>query len=130
MEKITHTQFMRNQMDVTMHKVAATLGITVQDYIQHLYNCSTDWLMHHLNHDYDAADNVMQCQEFYKWWALHAYHRDCQWLQTIANAVAVYNEPNRLIADWLYYHSATRLTNLKNKQAQTLFNAYANINWV
>lgn len=117
-------------MDVTLNKVVAIIGITSEAYLQHLYNVAIEWLLDHLNNDTEVVDEVMQCQAFWSWWALQAYHRDSQWLNSVAYGIATYQEPARLLNDWMYYHSTARLINMQNKHAQILFNSYANINWV
>lgn len=127
---MSNTKFIKHQMQVTTNKVTNTLGISSEAYIKYLYDAATNWLLDHLNNDTLVVDEVMQTAEFWKWWALQAYHRDVQWLSSSAYAIAASHEPARLLNDWLYYHSAARLLDMNNKHAQILYNSYANINWV
>lgn len=117
-------------MQITANKVTSILGINLAAYASFLHDAGTDWLLDHLNNDTLVVDEVMQTDEFWAWWALQAYHRDVQWLSSSAYAIAAHHEPDRLLNDWLYYHSAARLIDMRNKHAQILFNSYANINWV
>lgn len=127
---MSNTQFVKNQMDVTANRVISTLGITRDAYMNMHYNSATEWLLNHFANDTLIVDEVMQKKEFWSWWALQAYHRDNQWLNSITHINATYYERNRLIADWIYYHSVGRLSDMANKHAQILFNSYANINWI
>jgi len=126
---MSQAKFIKSQMDVTMKKVTSILGINSDTYFTHLYSVATEWLLDHLNNDTLAVDEVMQTQEFWRWWALQAYHRDCNWLDSSAYGIAAKHETARLLNDWLYYHSSARLLNMENKHAQLLYNSYANINW-
>ena len=126
---MNNTKFIKNQIQVTLHKVTAILGISIDTYKDYIHNEGTEWLLDHLHGDTLVVDDVMECKAFWTWWKLQAYHRDINWLDSNAYAIATNQEPTRLLNDWIYYHSATRLTNMDLKHAQLLYNGYANINW-
>ena len=113
-------------MQQTALKICKLLGINTQEYSQYQYDCAVDWLLHHLHNDTEVVDDVMQTTVFWKWWSIHVYHRDNDWLKVSYNDGA---ERGRLLNDWLYYHSSDRLCNLNTKHGSILFNSYANINW-
>lgn len=123
---MSHTAFMRNQMAQTTQKICKTLCISQHVYYEYLHEQAIEWLLQHLRNDTESVDDVMQTKVFWKWWHLHAHHRDNAWLKVTYTANP---EPKRLLNDWLYYHSADRLSNMEVKHAELLFNAYANINW-
>jgi hypothetical protein len=123
---MTNVKFIQQQQIVTMHKVTAIIGISKDAYYSYLYDAAVEWLLDHLHNDTDVVDDVMQCDVFWSWWFVGCYHRDNEWLNTNA---CNDNEAARLLNDWLYYHSASRLCDMQNKHAQLLYNGYANINW-
>lgn len=123
---MTHTAFIRQQIEHTAKQVCARLAITRSRYDSYLHDAATDWLLHHLDYDTLVVDDVMQTKVFWQWWYLHAYHRDRGWLQiTYTGTTEVY----RLLNDWLYYHSSHRLCDTTIKHGRILYDSYANINW-
>jgi hypothetical protein len=126
---MSNVKFIQQQQQVTMHKVTALTGGTKEVYYSYLHSCALDWLMLHLRGNADAVDDVMQCEVFWSWWYLNAYHRDNEWLTRWPAFAKNDTESERLYNDWLYYHSAERLNNMEYKHALILFNGYANINW-
>jgi hypothetical protein len=122
---MTNVKFIKQQQQVTMHKVTALIGLGKDAYYSYLYDAAINWLLEHLNHHTDVVDDVMQCDVFWSWWFVQAYHRDNEWLNTICNK----QDTTRLLNDWLYYHCSTRLCDMNNKHANLLYNGYANINW-
>jgi hypothetical protein len=122
---MTNVKFIQQQQVLTMRKVIAKIGIDEYTYYTYLHSMGIEFLMHHLQ-DLDAVDDVMLCDVFWNWWYLNAYHRDNEYIAI--HATRPY-EQQRLLNDWLYYHSATRLCNIQHNHATILFNGYANINW-
>lgn len=116
-------------MVVTTNKVINILGISVENYVKYLHDSATNWLLIKYQNDTLKVDDVMQHASFWNWWALQAYHRDVQWLETSAYAIAANHETERLLTDWLYYHSASRLHNPHVKHAQLLSSSFTSINW-
>lgn len=108
-----------------MQRVCNLCRITPANYSSYLKEAATDWLIAHLQ-DTAAVDDVMQCDVFWSWWSLQAYHRTATWLNQYMSYTT---EPDRILNDWMFYHSAPRLTNQSVKDAQILYNGYANINW-
>jgi hypothetical protein len=122
---MNNTKQFKSYMVSTKATVIKLLGITEKAYDEYLYDVATDWLLDHLHNDTLVVFDVMEHEAFWTWWRLQTYHRNDEWLKSVVHI----KEPQRLLNDWFYFHSATRLLDMKNKHAQILYNSYANINW-
>lgn len=126
---MTHTATLKNSMHITTNKVVTLLCISIEDYNHLQWSFAADWLLDQLNHDTPLVDDIMQHPAFMQWWNLNAFHRNNDWFESIAYAIANKQEPNRMLNDYMYFNSSLRLCDQQFKHAQILFNSYANINW-